>query len=100
MIYIRYIISGGLLVLSSFIIFYNDIVVPYHCYIQKRKESESLIPIVGGLFANIGLSILPVNLSWWTSLPLLIDIGCLPMIIAALIDVFILKPLGKRVRRN
>ncbi|MBN2590318.1 MAG: hypothetical protein JXA96_10685 [Sedimentisphaerales bacterium] len=96
MIYIRYILSGGILIISLYMIFYNDIIVPYHCYIQKRKESESLIPIVGGLFGWIGLSLLPVNISWWVILPLFIDIGCLPMIIAALIDICILKRWKKK----
>ena len=54
---------------------------------KKRDKFESLIPLVGGIFGAMGLFILPVSharqFSW---LPLVLDIGCGPLLVAALIE--------------
>ena len=83
MVYLRYVLSVGLLILSSTAILYNDIIGPYRAY--KFKRHESPIPILGGLLATIGLLLLPINMSWWCILPLFIDIGCVVWIIQLII---------------
>ena len=50
------------------------------------KKWESLIPLVGGILSAIGIAVLPlnsVNKLWW--IPLLIDIGCVPILIYTLV---------------
>jgi len=54
---------------------------------KKRDEFQSLIPLIGGILGAIGLFILPVSHAWQFSwLPLVLDIGCGPLLVAALID--------------
>lgn len=51
------------------------------------NKKESLLPFVGGIAGAIGLLLMPVNhlrRFWWV--PLVIDLGCGPMLVAVLID--------------
>ena len=54
---------------------------------KKREKFQSLIPFVGGIVGAMGLFILPISHArsfWWV--PLVIDLGCGPMLVAILID--------------
>ena len=51
-------------------------------YVKKQKVG-SMIPFSGGISGVIGLAILDWKLAlYWFWVPLLLDIGCLPMILA------------------
>ncbi len=52
-------------------VFWNDAVL--------KKPAPSWIPLLGGVFAAIGLVMLPyprIRVFWW--LPFLLDYGCVP----------------------
>jgi hypothetical protein len=47
-----------------------------------RKRNVSMIPLLGGMFGAAGCFLSPwgfLNSLWW--LPLIIDIGCIPMLV-------------------
>lgn len=53
-------------------------------YLLRRQEG-SLLPILGGLLACAGMLLYPSGmLRPWAWIPLILDIGCLPMVFAAL----------------
>jgi hypothetical protein len=58
--------------------------VPIKYYVLKRRErSISCMPIVGGVLASFGLLLSPYSwLHEFFWIPLVVDIGCLPMILA------------------
>jgi hypothetical protein len=65
----------------------------------RRGKSFSLVPLIGGLAGMCGLLIIPyppARVYWW--LPLLLDIGCLPLLAAASVSICI--SLGQRTRRE
>jgi hypothetical protein len=54
---------------------------------KKRKKFESLIPFVGGIIGTIGIIISPaaqLRHLWW--IPLVADLGCLPLLLAVIVD--------------
>jgi len=58
-----------------------------------RKSRGSLIPLVAGISGCVGLLVLPVDgAKKWCWIPLLVDLGCLPMLVTYI--VFLLS--GKR----
>jgi hypothetical protein len=54
---------------------------------KKRKSFESYVPLIGGVAGMVGMLFLPVpgmRRFWWV--PLVVDLGCGPMLLAAAID--------------
>jgi len=83
----RYIIVGVCGILGLWAIFVNWILVLKN-YIQNYRSSK--IPFLGGLFLCIALSLIPNNpFDWWLYLlVLMIDIGCLPLLIGTVVYIF------------
>jgi hypothetical protein len=53
-----------------------------------RGRRGSLVPILGGLLVCVGMLLYPGGLTRpWAWVPLLLDIGCLPMMVAAACNV-------------
>jgi hypothetical protein len=62
----------------------------------KRKRN-SFVPVIGGLAGLIAMLIVPIEgarkLAW---IPLFVDVGCLPLVIAAIADRSIRAMRGKK----
>jgi len=81
---IRWIISIVLLLLSLWAIAGN-LWITFGALFKKLKKFESLIPLIGGISGMIGVLVLPVPGAWRFSwLPLIVDLGCLPLLVSAL----------------
>ncbi len=53
----------------------------------RNPQGRSLGPVVGGLFGAIGIFLMPIEGAMkYCWLPLVVDIGCGPMIVMALIE--------------
>lgn len=81
---ILWIIAVVLLALSLWAVLGNLWIAFAGFFLKKR---ESLLPFVGGIAGTIGLWLLPMSQTrhfWWV--PLVIDLGCGPMLVAVLID--------------
>jgi hypothetical protein len=80
--YFAMIISGGLILLSLYIIFCNWSLMFIDYY---YKVHSSLIPLLGGLLGSVGLlfSLPSARQYWW--LPLMVDPGCFFLFAGALI---------------
>lgn len=66
-----------------------------------RHQRTSLIPIIGGLFGAGGLLIIPldsVRMWWWV--PLLLDVGCAPMMLASATEAALLLRRSRASRRG
>ena len=65
----------------------------------RRQNAPSAIPLLGGLSGMLSLLICPLDQAhrclWLTLLPLLLDYGCIPVLVLAAI-----WPLVHRERRN
>lgn len=49
----------------------------------RKEEASSVAPIVGGIIAAGGITLLPLSGSWkWAWVPLVIDWGGIPMLLA------------------
>jgi hypothetical protein len=79
------IIAYSLLALGVFIASLNAWLPVQYWILKKRDRSRSCIPIIGGIFAAVGMLLsgeaILKNLFW---LPLVLDIGCVPMVAYAL----------------
>lgn len=80
---IRYSIAIVLGLLALLIIITNWIAIIR--YKHNNRVHFSLIPILGGVFLCISFVVIPDNPYWWLCWITLLDVGCLPMIIGALI---------------
>jgi hypothetical protein len=83
---VLWIIAVVLLALSLWILLGN-LWITFGGFFFKKKKPESLLPFVGGIVGAVGLLLLPISQTrhfWWV--PLVIDLGCGPMLIAVLID--------------
>ena len=80
----RYIISGVCGILGLWAIIVNWVLV-WKGYRENYRSST--IPFFGGIFLCIALSLIPDNsFDWWLYLlVLLIDIGCLPLLVATVV---------------
>jgi hypothetical protein len=81
---ILWILAVVLLALCSWIVLGNLWIAFAGFFLKKR---ESILPFVGGIAGAIGFLLLPVSQAkhyWWV--PLVIDLGCGPMLVAVLID--------------
>lgn len=81
---IRYSITIVLGLLALIIIITNWLAVFRY---KKNKELRfSLIPIVGGVFLCVSFAVIPDNSYIWLCwIALILDVGCLPMVISVLI---------------
>jgi len=80
MLWLRWIVGGALLALSSWLAGLNGYVFWKGCV--RREQTSSWIPVLGGGLGVAALTIIPVvtvNRWWW--LPLVLDWGSLPGII-------------------
>jgi hypothetical protein len=83
MIIILWIISLVFMIIGIYISIMNWAVF-FNNYLFRKKWT-SAIPLIGGLSAALGLICLPINGSWkYFWVPLLIDWGSIPVIIASL----------------
>jgi hypothetical protein len=82
--FIRYSIAIALGLLALIIIIANWLAILR--YKKDKEKSFSLIPVVGGGFLCISFAIIPDNSYIWLCwIALILDVGCLPMVISALI---------------
>lgn len=69
-----------LVVGSTFIVF--NLTVFWFTVVRKEPAS-SIAPVFGGLFAAVGIALLPVAESWkWAWIPFVVDWGGLPLLLA------------------
>jgi tellurite resistance protein TehA-like permease len=82
--FIRYSIAIALGLLALIIIIANWLAILR--YKKDKEKSFSLIPVVGGVLLCISFAIIPDNSYIWLCwIALILDVGCLPMVISALI---------------
>ena len=66
---------GALVIVGNWLILFR--------WLRNRKDRTSYVPLIGGLFALIGLAWMPVEgISPWGFLTLVLDPGCLPLLMA------------------
>src|SRR5215467_1716281 len=74
-----------ILVLAGYCILFNAVVAFRSAVLRRRRIS--LVPLVGGLSGAAGLWLVPVKGSlYWLWSPVVVDIGCLPLVLAAVLD--------------
>ena len=81
-----WIISVALIVLALLVIIGN-LWIAIGGLFKKREKYESFIPFLGGVMGMIGLLLLPVTgarIFFW--LPLVVDLGCGPMLVSIIIE--------------
>jgi hypothetical protein len=78
----------SLVLLGSWILVVSlNLWITFGGLLRKREKFHSLIPFVGGLIGMVGVLFLPVSgvrHFWWV--PLLLDLGCGPMLAAVVVD--------------
>jgi heme/copper-type cytochrome/quinol oxidase subunit 1 len=79
---LRWIIGIALLGLGAWISLANWVCV-WNWVTSGRRFS--LLPLFGGSFAAVGLLVLPVGAWAWAWIPLVLDLGCAPMLIGAVV---------------
>ena len=80
------VLGYALLILGAFIALLNAWLPVRYWILRRREQSRSCIPIIGGLLASCGMLLAgeaALRSVFW--LPLLLDIGCVPMVFYALI---------------
>lgn len=71
---LRWLISAVLMFIGGWAILGN--------WVIACRRAGSLIPLIGGIFAAAALAIAPINgIRWFWWLPLLIDLGCVPVLL-------------------
>jgi hypothetical protein len=71
-------VIGGVMIAFNAMIFWLTVV--------RKGEAPAVAPIFGGIIAAIGVAVLPAAESWkWAWVPLAIDWGGLPGLVAAVI---------------
>jgi hypothetical protein len=81
-----WIVSVILIGLSLWVVLGN-LWIAFGGLFKKRKSFESYVPLIGGVVGMVGMLFLPVpgmRRFWWV--PLVVDLGCGPMLLAAVID--------------
>jgi hypothetical protein len=74
------IVASILAVFSSLAIAMN-----YYYLVEMRKRPVSLMPIVGGITGTLALTLVPIpRIQAWIWIPLVVDPGCIPMIVVLL----------------
>lgn len=87
--YIRWIVGLALLVFCTCVSVCNIALV---CRAIFRHWRGTLIPIVGGVCGMIGILIIPCyQLRTYCWIPLLMDVGCGPLIVGGVISVLFLR---------
>ncbi|MEZ0324813.1 MAG: hypothetical protein ACAH95_02825 [Fimbriimonas sp.] len=62
----------------------------YYCLgrMLLGKQSESVIPVIGGVLGSVGLLLLNSGISkWWSIAPLFLDLYCVPYVALAFLEV-------------
>jgi hypothetical protein len=84
---LRWVLSVALLAFGSVFIALNAVLLWRFSILHERG---SFAAVVGGLCACLGILVVPVPaMQWWWWLPLIVDVGCLPLIVAAMIGMVI-----------
>ena len=69
-------LSVVLLLVGGFVIIMNWVII-YYSLVKKKHSSWA--PLAGGVFAAVGLAILPIaGVAKYWYVPLIVDYGCLP----------------------
>lgn len=78
---IRWILGSVSLAFGAFLVAHNAKL--FYCSIVRGEEVPSVVPLLGGVFASLGLFCLPASIPWACSLlPLILDWGGLPGLLA------------------
>lgn len=83
---IRWIVAGILLLFSLWAVLGN-LWVAFGGLFKRRKRFESFVPLMGGVTGMIGIVLFPVERFrwlWWV--PLIVDLGCVPLFATVAID--------------
>jgi hypothetical protein len=76
MIVMQWLVSSALFFVGGWIVLAN--------WVIAFRRGGSLIPFLGGIFVAIAFLVVPLDVLrgvWW--LPLLIDLGCVPIVVLA-----------------
>ncbi len=69
-------LSVVLLLVGGFVIIMNWVII-YYSLVKKKHSSWA--PLAGGVFAAVGLAILPIaGVAKYWYVPVIVDYGCLP----------------------
>jgi hypothetical protein len=75
----RWVIGICCVTIGCLITFANWMIV-WNWFIRRKRSSR--IPLVGGVLSMIGLMAIPIgSLSHWCWLPLVADVGCIPILV-------------------
>jgi hypothetical protein len=80
-------IASVVLILFSLWAIAGNLWITFGGLFKKRKTHATLGPLVGGIAGMIGILLLPIegvrSFCW---VPLVVDMGCVPLFVAVLID--------------
>lgn len=92
-------ISSLLIALSIYLVVMNGMVF-LNNYVFKKKW-VSAIPIIGGISGAVGLTLVPIHDIWrFAFIPLIIDWGCLPVVLVSLFLKLFGRNLQEKNREN
>jgi hypothetical protein len=93
MVWLRLIAAASLLVLCAAITVANVVFMLRGHFFHRHS---SLVPLFGGAAGAVAVLLLPYDSAhfWWW-LPLLLDVGCVPLHLAGLVDVAIRRYRGR-----
>lgn len=92
-------ISSLLIALSIYLVVMNGMVF-LNNYVFK-KQWVSAIPIIGGISGAVGLALVPIHDIWrFAFIPLIIDWGCLPVVLVSLFLKLFGRNLQEKNREN
>lgn len=90
---VRWIAGSILFLMFAWVAIFNALIIRVRIF---EKKYSSQIPIAGGLFGALAFSTLPLrwlNELWW--LPLILDLGSLPLLIHTFVFLIFYEKRGK-----
>ena len=82
-------IAAGMLLLLGALLTGGNYIGLVHA--RRTQVGFSCIPLLGGVLGCVGFLLLP-RLRLFAFVPLLVDVGCLPMLLASLVHLLRRKP--------